>query len=92
MEGVLSTSNVSDNLMKMSLNARLIAVLDIVAIVAQSVNVAFLYSMIREINDTLNNMKNTTSLILREAKKTTMQYPCLATARYTQVLLNFLKR
>ena len=41
MEGVLSTSNVSDNLMKMSLNARLIAVLDIVAIVAQSVNVTF---------------------------------------------------
>ena len=31
----------------------------------------FLYSVIREINDTLNNMKNTTSLILREAKKTT---------------------
>ncbi len=40
MEGFLSTSNVSDNLMKMSLNARLI-VLDIVAIVAQSVNVTF---------------------------------------------------
>jgi hypothetical protein len=44
MEGVLSTSNVSDNLMKMSLNARLIAVLEIVAIVAQSVNVTFFYT------------------------------------------------
>ena len=44
-----------------------------------------LNSVIWEINDTINNMNNTTSLILRAALK---KHPCLGVARWTQVLSN----